>query len=91
MKRIAYGSAGLGILGVLLLLLWGEPVFYGRWVCGLCGHQRRTRQWQIPATSTTLWSSESEEFTPMSRLMMEAGFVHPHAWAFARGSGNGIM
>ena len=90
MKRIAYGLAGLGLFSLLLLLLWGEPVFYGRWVCGLCGHQRQTRQWQIPMTYTTLWSSEHEEFTPLSRLMSKAGLSHAHAWTFAWGAGNGI-
>jgi hypothetical protein len=91
MRPILYLLAALGAGATSLSFVSGGPLYVSWHVCGLCGQIRTTREWQVPLTDLTLWTEAREESTPGARLLREAGYAHPHEWAFGGGAGNGVF
>lgn len=62
-------------------------------VCARCGAERGTNEWQIPATSLSLYDRSSFHETHLSRVLVSRGLMQPHEhdWLFCQGSGNGVL
>ncbi|MEZ6186048.1 MAG: hypothetical protein R3F62_13685 [Planctomycetota bacterium] len=86
---------GLGLALVVLLVVPASlpsPGVYRAWhVCRVCGLERATVDYRIPATRVTLSSRATDRVTAYAQAYAEAGGDdHVHDLAFMSGHGNGI-
>ena len=90
-RKRALSLTGASLVG---LLVFG--VRSGRFtsvsVCGGCGADEVTTEWEVPFTQFTYWRSHRIEQTPLSMVVARNGLApaHAHTWLFVHGSGNGV-
>lgn len=79
-------------VAVVVLLVFWSGRFCWNSVCGRCGTEKWTQEWQVPHTSLRLFTHSKEFDTPLSITLRTNGLVrlHRHDWRFVHGSGNGV-
>jgi len=90
------GCAALVGAAVVLVQVWllstPNPGVYRRFsVCSLCGLNRSTVDYQVPATRWTLSSSREDTESPYSAAYLQAnGPPHEHDFVLVSSRGNGV-